>query len=73
MSIVASMYVMYRFSMLRCMKWEATKYALTTAMPNAVMRVIIQASRNPNSRWGARIGPKMLAMSSTRRMAQIFT
>ena len=53
-----------RFSMFRCMKCLATRYALTSAIPNAVTSVTM---RTPN------IGPMMLTTRRAQSIAQIFT
>ena len=54
-SAVSSRYTTYFFSTFRCMKFAATRYAFTTAIPNAVTRV---------SHLMPIIGPAMLTHSS---------
>jgi hypothetical protein len=63
-TIATRIHVTQRFSTFRCMKCFVTKYALTMAMPNAVMSVTM---RTPS------IGPRMLMTSSTHRIAQMRT
>ena len=50
--------------MLMCMKFLATRYAFTIAMPNAVISVTTLIPMN---------GPATLTISSPSRIAQIFT